>query len=227
MTLMEILKQLFGSKLDEEIEQPNKKDEQNVKIDKQDTEAKEKIDKVDDKNINKIEEVKTDEKIVENDKNLDNQNEKIEDTVEEKEVSTVLFQDGWFNEENGEVDETKITDPEALKAIRTLTSRYKEERDKRLISDSLNEELKNYSLAVSDDTLKKVLNMSNIKIDKEGKVIGVKESIEELKSSEPGFFKDKEKESNPLNEGFNPVEKNNNSNINSFAQAFRIMEEIS
>ena len=52
------------------------------------------------------------------------------------------------------------------------------------------------------------------------------EAIEALKSSEPGFFKNKEQEDNPLNQGFNPVEKRNTDNINSFAQAFQLMEEI-
>ena len=41
-----------------------------------------------------------------------------------------------------------------------------------------------------------------------------------------GFFKDKEKESNPLNEGFNPVEKRGTDGVNSFSQAFKLMEEI-
>ena len=68
--------------------------------------------------------------------------------------------------------------------------------------------------------------MSNVKIDKDGKATGIKEALEDLKSSEPGFFKDKDKESNPLNEGFNPVEKKDTDNVASFAQAFRLMEEI-
>ena len=38
-------------------------------------------------------------------------------------------------------------------------------------------------------------------------------------------FKDVEKESNPLNEGFSPVDKQSNSNLNSFSQAFKLMEE--
>ena len=59
----------------------------------------------------------------------------------------------------------------------------------------------------------------------DGKVTGVKEALDKLKSSEPTFFKDVEKESNPLNEGFSPVDKQSNSNLNSFSQAFRLMEE--
>ena len=95
-----------------------------------------------------------------------------------------------------------------------------------MIADSLNNELKNYSLNVSEDTLRKVIDMSKVSIDKDNNVTGVKEALEALKTAEPGFFKDKEKESNPLNEGFNPVEKRGTDNISSFSQAFKLMEEI-
>ena len=139
----------------------------------------------------------------------------------------VLFEDGWFNSETGEIDESKIKNPEVLSAIQSITGRYKKEKEDRMIADSLNDELKNYSLNVSEDTLRKVLDMTNVKIDKDGKVVGIKEALENLKTAEPGFFKDKEKESNPLNEGFNPVEKKNTDNIGSFSQAFKLMEEIS
>ena len=124
------------------------------------------------------------------------------------------------------VDLGKIKNPEALAAIQLLTNKYKAEKEQRIISDSLNDTLKEYSLNVSEDTLRKVLDTSGVKIDKDGKVVGAKEAIEALKTSEPGFFKDKEKESNPLNEGFNPVEKKNTGNINSFSQAFKLMDEV-
>lgn len=137
-----------------------------------------------------------------------------------------IFEDGWMNNETGEIDESKIKNPEVLAAVQAITGRVKAERDKRMIADSLNNELKNYSLNVSEDTLRKVLDMSKVSIDKDNNVTGVKEALEALKTAEPGFFKDKEKESNPLNEGFNPVEKRDTDNISSFSQAFKLMEEI-
>lgn len=137
-----------------------------------------------------------------------------------------IFEDGWMNNETGEIDESKIKNPEVLAAVQAITGRVKAERDKRMIADSLNNELKNYSLNVSEDTLRKVLDMSKVSIDKDNNVTGVKEALEALKTAEPGFFKDKEKESNPLNEGFNPVEKRGTDNISSFSQAFKLMEEI-
>ena len=137
-----------------------------------------------------------------------------------------IFEDGWFDEASGSVNLEKIKNPEALAAIQLLTNKYKAEKEQRLIDDSLNDILKEYSLAVSEDTLRKMLDTSGVKIDKDGKVVGVKEAIETLKTSEPALFKDKEKESNPLNEGFNPNEKKNTENVNSFAQAFKLMDEI-
>lgn len=162
-----------------------------------------------------------------------NEEEKVNDNTKKDEkagvkemAGTKMFEDGWFDEASGNVDLGKIKDPEALAAIQLITNKYKDEREQRLIDDSLNDTLKEYSLAVSEDTLRKVLDTSGVKIDKDGKVVGVKEAIEALKTAEPSFFKDKAKESNPLNEGFNPVEKKNTENVNSFSQAFRLMDEI-
>ena len=95
-----------------------------------------------------------------------------------------------------------------------------------MISRAVDDELKtNYSLSVRPETLKSMLDLSKVTIDESGKVTGVKEAIEALKADEPGLFKDKEKESNPLKEGFNPVEKGGSDKVHSFSDAFRLMEE--
>jgi hypothetical protein len=220
---MEVLKQLLGSKADEEVEldeNSNKQEEtkEDAPGDKTTTVSEKKDEESKDNGV----ETKKEEAPKNDDTNVDNKT----DTSEKGGDGMALFEEGWFNSETGEVDESKIKNPEALAAIQTLTARVKQEKDQRLIADSLSEELKNYSLNVSEDTLKRVLDMSNVKLDKDNKVTGVKEALEELKTKEPGFFKDKEKESNPLNEGFNPVEKRGTDNVNSFSQAFKLMEEI-
>ena len=231
MTLMEVLRQLLGSKADEEVDTTTKPDETNNGKEDQGKEKEE--------TVEKEKETKEEVKSADNEKeSKDKVNDGSEDskdkTLENKDSSgndggeaMVLFEDGWFNSETGEIDESKIKNPEVLSAIQSITGRYKKEKEDRMIADSLNDELKNYSLNVSEDTLRKVLDMTNVKIDKDGKVVGIKEALENLKTAEPGFFKDKEKESNPLNEGFNPVEKKNTDNIGSFSQAFKLMEEIS
>lgn len=222
MTLMEALKKLLGNQVDEEID---------LDLDNETKDEKNEPDKTDEStkdNKSEVEKVNSEEE-----KDKVDTSEQTTDKVEKDEKAEVnemadikMFEDGWFDEASGNVDLGKIKNPEALAAIQLLTNKYKAEQDKRLISDSLNDTLKEYSLAVSEDTLRKVLDTSGVKIDKDGKVVGVKEAIEALKTAEPGFFKDKEKESNPLNEGFNPVEKKNTENVNSFSQAFRLMDEI-
>ena len=221
-TLGDILKLAFGSKLDEEVD-----------IELSNDSSEKKDDQVDNKESTKDDKSEVDKVNSEEEKNMDNTSDKKDvdeektEKAEEKEMADIkIFEDGWFDEASGNVDLGKIKNPEALAAIQLLTNKYKAEKEQRLIDDSLNDTLKEYSLNVSEDTLRKVLDTSGVKIDKDGKVVGVKEAIEALKTAEPGFFKDKEKESNPLNEGFNPVEKRNTENVNSFAQAFKLMDEI-
>jgi hypothetical protein len=201
---MEYLKQLFGSKIDEEI----KLDETVINPGENKDETSKEEQPADDKkpDTSKLETEKG-EKEGETPENEGDQDNKKGDAVDNGGENMALFENGWYNSESGEVDESKIKNPEVLEAIKTLTGRYQAERNQQVILNSLNDELKNYSLTVSTDTLRKVLDLSNVKMDKEGKPTGIKEAIESLKTSEPGFFKDKEKESNPLNEGFNPVEK--------------------
>ena len=222
MKLIEALNKLLVGKLDEEID---------IDLDDETKEDKSEHNEIDEstkekeEDINKVNSEEEKEKVDTSEEKDDNI--KKDEKAEVNEMADIkIFEDGWFDEASGSVDLSKIKNPEALAAIQLLTNKYKAEKEQRLISDSLNDTLKEYSLAVSEDTLRKVLDTSGVKIDKDGKVVGVKEAIEALKTSEPGFFKDKEKESNPLNEGFNPVEKKNTENVNSFSQAFRLMDEI-
>lgn len=220
MTLLEALKQLLGSKADDEVsltDEPDKKDPKDEKDDPEDKKDDKKDDPEDPKDD--VKDPKDTKEDLKDDKG---------DPEVRKEVDTnmAMFEDGWFNSDTGEIDESKITNTEALGAIKMIKDKLNKDNEARLIADSLNDELKNYSLNVSEDTLRKVLDMSKVKIGEDNKVTGVKEALEALKTAEPSFFKDKEKESNPLNEGFNPVEKRGTDNVNSFSQAFKLMEEI-
>lgn len=222
MKLLDVLNKLLAGKLDEEVDIDLKDETKGEKGNSDNIDESTK-----DSNL-EVEKVNSEVEKVNNDtSNKDEKTNNENNEAEVKEMGDIkIFEDGWFDEASGSVNLEKIKNPEALAAIQLLTNRYKAEKEQRLISDSLNDTLKEYSLAVSDDTLRKVLDTSGVKIDKDGKVVGIKEAIEALKTTEPGFFKDKDKESNPLNEGFNPVEKKNTENVNSFAQAFKLMDEI-
>lgn len=214
MTVMEMLRQLFGNRLDEDISDDKPDDDKPTDDKKDDT--KETVDNKEDKK----------EDTVDNDDNqVDTSVNNNTDADNKEEPAMDIFENGWYDETSGRVDMSKIKNPEVLSAIQRLENRYAQERDARAISDSLRAELGNYSLRVSEDTLEKMLDKSGIKV-KDGKVTGVKEALEALKKSEPGIFIDKEKESNPLNEGFNPVEKKSNGEPGSFSEAFKLMEEI-
>ena len=205
--------------MDEDIDlEPNKKEDNNeVETESTKSEKEESNNEINVKE-KEVEDTSDKEEVV------DQVNEEAE--VVEEEEPMAIFVEGWFDEKTGKIDESKITNEEVLNAIKSMQTVYENEKNQRLISDGINNELSNYSLNVSHDTLLKVLDTTGVKIDKDGKVVGAKEAIEQLKTAEPGFFKDKEKESNPLNEGFNPVTKSNTENINSFSQAFRLMEEV-
>lgn len=224
--LSDILRDMFGTKLDEEIEidvplnnntpTSDEKDKDD-KLDEDEVDDKKDTSETKDEELNKDDDTsKTTDDVVKNDV----------DTEVKNMVETKLFEDGWFDPATGKIDESKIKSVEALEAIRSMNKAYTAEKEQRMIADGLATALKDYSLNVSEDTLKKVLDMKDVKIDETGTVVGIKDALEALKTAEPGFFKNKEKESNPLNEGFNPVEKKNTENINSFSQAFRLMDEM-
>ena len=222
MKLMEALNKLLAGKIDEEIDIDLDDETKDDKSEHNETDESTKEKEEDMNKVNSEEEKEE----VDTSEEKDDKIEKDEKAEENNMADVKMFEDGWFDEASGSVDLSKIKNPEALAAIQLLTNKYKAEKEQRLISDSLNDTLKEYSLAVSEDTLRKMLDTSGVKIDKDGKVVGVKEAIETLKTAEPALFKDKEKESNPLNEGFNPTEKKNTENVNSFAQAFKLMDEI-
>lgn len=195
---MELLQQMFGNKLEEEmsINPGNDVDETSTKEQPADKENP------NDSKLETEDGVKKDE----TSKDDGDQVNKNTDNTDEGGKNMPIFEDGWFNSESGLVDETKIKNTEALAAIKLLTERYQAERNQRAIYDSVTDVLKDYSLSVSDGTIRKNLDLSNVSFDKDGKVIGVKEAVESLKTAEPGLFKDKDN-SSPILEGFNPVEK--------------------
>ena len=228
MKAMDLLKALLGSKLDEDIniDLSDSNSVNKSESNKSEENKEQKDESTKDKNIGSEEtncnKEKTDDKTSEQKET----GTEINDSTGKKEVNNMaIFEDGWFDSTSGKINFDKIKNDEVLAAIKVLNDKYVDEKNQRMINDSINDELKNYKLAVSDETFRKVLDMSGIKINTDGKVTGVKEALDKLKSSEPTFFKDVEKESNPLNEGFSPVDKQSSSNLSSFSQAFRLMEE--
>lgn len=220
MKLSEALKKIFGDSLDKEIdldEETSKKEEETSKEKSTDGKKEEDKRELDDKAESNDEQKKKE----------DGQEEKLEDTSNEKEVDSQskIFEMNWLKED-GSIDYNKIGNEEVRKAVEMLENRYTSEKNARLISDSIDKELDNCGLSVSKETMKKVLDMNNVKINEKGEVTGIKEQLDDLRKSDSALFIDKSKESNPLNEGFNPVHQKEQSNVNSISEAFSLMDEM-
>ena len=252
MTLLEKLKQLFGSDLETEVDD-NVKIEDMLKTEtvdgkSSDGETKETVDSKSTDNETDVD-VKTEGNttVVNSNKPAVEEKTESKETVSEtKEIKTEtdvkpdvitedikdkvedIFEDGWFDIETGKLDESKIRDEKIKDAVKLIFNKFNDDRKARLISDAFNKKLENdYSVNVKPETLKKMMDFSTVRVLDDDTVEGIDELFEKLKETEPSLFKDKSKESNPLNEGFNPVVKKSDASPKTFSQAFRIQEEIS
>lgn len=155
---------------------------------------------------------------------LENNSEDKEETREEVEEMFKIptFKDGYFDLES--------TDNEELKAVlKTANDYHKEQANSALINSALDNKLAGIKLhrGITKDAVLTLLDKSNISV-KDGKVIGVDEAFDALKSAQAGLFvSKKEVESNPVLEGFDPAKGGTaNTAPNSFAEAFSMMEGI-
>lgn len=252
MTLLEKLKQLFGSDLETEVDDSVKiedilktetvdskssEGETRETVDSKSTDNKTDVDiktegettvessskpAVEEKTESKETVIDTKEVKPEADVKPEVITEEIKDKVED------IFEDGWFDIETGKLDESKIRDDKVKDAVKLIFNKFDGDRKARLISDAFNKKLENdYSVNVKPETLKKMMDFSDVKVLDDDTVEGIDELFDKLKETEPSLFKDKSRESNPLNEGFNPVVKKSDLSPKTFSQAFRVQEEIS
>lgn len=197
MTLEQFLKKIFGDKLNEEVD------------------------------------VTTDEKDS-GDKNAPNNDDKdtnppVTPTGKEKEPNvatspTNILEDGWFNAESKTIDASKVKDPNVLSALNSLLGVVEQETTKTLIDKAINDELGKHKYSVNVDTVKKLIDTSNVKIE-DGKVLGVMEAVHALKANEPTMFIDTSQQNNPLNQGFNPAGGVTTTTPTSFTEAIELMAE--
>lgn len=69
------------------------------------------------------------------------------------------------------------------------------------------------------DDANRFINIDSLSMDNDGNVVGVKEAFAKLKADKPHLFKVAEKEINPIDNGFNPVDKVATSKPRSYAEA--------
>lgn len=149
------------------------------------------------------------------------ENEEVEEVEEEgvaDEPTVSVLGEGWLLED-GEVDYDKISD-EVLKGyIKGLNGRLKQsEWDYKYKMAIMLEAMKSNMYDTSDAD--RYISMGDLSIDDDGNVVGVKEAFDKLRESKPHLFKSVVIDgSNPVDTGFNPVDKKVTGKPRSYAEA--------
>lgn len=191
MKLIDFLKKL-GINVDEEIDVTDKKEE----------ETKTDTSKVN-KDVDKEEE----------DKSGDNTSDKKEETKDKKEeVKEEPKVELKFDEKTGLFDLKGIED-ESIKAVLTKANAYTiNTANKVKIDKAFDEKMAGLKIrkGITTDAVRSLVKMDDIKVEGD-KVIGIDEAFENLQKEQSGLFVQRNTpESNPMLEGFNPVQNSNN-----------------
>lgn len=190
MKLSDILKKL-GINIDDEVELADKKE------DKTETKTS------DEKEVVNNSEVKTDEtKTEEKDKKTE---EKVDEPKEEPAVELV------YDEKTGLFDTKGIKD-ESVLAVLTKANNYTiNTANKVKIDKAFDEKMSGLKIrkGITPEAVRSLVKMDGIKVE-DGKVVGIDEAFETLQKEQSGLFVQRNQpESNPMLEGFNPVQNTN------------------
>lgn len=197
MKLIDFLKKI-GINVDEEIDVAEKKEE----------ETKTKTSDVND-DVKKKEKDRVDEKTPDKDEKTPAEDKKAEKKVEEvKEEPKVELK---FDEKTGLFDLKGIED-ESIKAVLTKANDYTiNTANKVKIDKAFDEKLAGLKIrkGITTDAVRSLVKMDGIKVEGD-KVVGIDEAFENLQKEQSGLFVQRNTpESNPMLEGFNPVQNNN------------------
>lgn len=153
----------------------------------------------------------------------------IKEPVVEK-VTQEVKKMAKYNVNTGLWDYADVEDAELKAQYKLANDTIKAKANAELINKAIDEKMSTVKLiaGISSDFVKGALDRSNIKVT-DGKVTGVDEAIDNLKTLQSGLFLvDKNKDtkvSNPMLEGFNPKNVVQQGTIaNSFMEAFAMEE---
>ena len=179
-----------------------------------------------------IEVKETEEEPAESDKNNDNKDDETEDkpaeenTDEESDIekaASVILLDGWVSDGNINADciaykplKDVIEGLQELVKQADWTAEYK--------IAIMTEALKQGMYDTNDANL--FISIDSLSRDDEGKVIGVKEAFAKLRKEKPHLFKQNTSD-NPLDSGFDPVDKKSKTVPKTFAEALQLQKELS
>lgn len=139
-----------------------------------------------------------------------------EEPEEETEEEPGILNDGWLLED-GEVDYEKIGDEVLRNYIKGLNERLKQsEWNYKYNMAIMMEAMKSNMYDTSDAD--KYISTSDLTIDEDGNVAGVKEAFDKLRQNKPHLFKPTDV-NNPLDSGFNPVNHKPQGKPRSYAEA--------
>lgn len=190
MKLIDILKKL-GINIDDEVELTDKKE------DKTETKTS------DEKEVVNNSEVKTDEdRTVEKEEKAE---EKVKEVKEEPKVELI------YDENTGLFDTKGIKD-ESILAVLTKANNYTiNTANKVKIDKAFDEKMSGLKIrkGITPEAVRSLVKMDGIKVE-DGKVVGIDEAFETLQKEQSGLFVQRNQpESNPMLEGFNPVQNTN------------------
>lgn len=194
MKLIDILKKI-GIDLDEEV---NYADEQTLSSDSK-------------SNNEVVEDKKEKDEVTPKDKKETKVEEKdtSEDTKDTEEIKVELK----FDDKTGLFDLKSIEDAD-IKAVLQRANDYTVKTANNVkIEKAFNEKLSGLKIrkGITNEVIKKMINFDDVKVDRD-KVIGLDEAFETLQKEQSGLFVQRnQSESNPMLEGFNPVQNNDSS----------------
>lgn len=189
MKLIDILKKL-GVNIEEEIEYTDEK-----------TSEVEEGSNLNDSDVE-------DGKLSDEDDSKEKREDNKEDAKEYKEESTMEIK---FDEKTGMFDTSNIEDS-AVKDVLERANNYTIRTANNVkIEKAFNEKMSGLKIrkGITTEAVKKLINFDDIKVDGDS-VIGLDEAFETLQKEQSGLFVQRnQSESNPMLEGFNPVNTSN------------------
>lgn len=157
----------------------------------------------------------------------------IKDNKEENKVELK------YDKTTGLFDLSGIED-EGVKAVLTeANNTVKETANRVKIDKAIGEKISGLKIinGVTNDAIRSLLDISKVKVNAEGKVVGLDEAVDNLKTAQSGLFIAENKESNannnvvssPVLEGFNPALNGGNpmDNVHSIEEAIALEQSMS
>lgn len=136
-----------------------------------------------------------------------------------------------YDEKTGLFDLSGIEDESVKSVLKKANDTVKKTANQVKIDKAVEAKLAGLKLnkGITTDAVRKLADLSGVKVDSDGNVTGVNEAFDSLAKEQSGLFiadkETKETNSNPLLEGFNPQGSTQQGVVaNSFTEAFAMME---